>query len=329
MPHLTNLTCHLLQQETDDDSHALIDVINQLTLASKIISREINKAGLTNFLGSAGKINVQDEEQMKLDEYANDVFTEILRQSPYVAAVGTEECEEMIFFDDEFHHSRGRYVVYMDPVDGSSNIDVNVSIGTNFAIFKKELGKWPVTEADYLQPGKNAVAAGYIVYGASTMLVYSTGQGVNGLTLDPSIGEYILSHPNMKIPQKNAVYSTNESYSPHWSPELQNYITELKTSEHPPTARYIGSLVADFHRNLLKGGIYLYPADAKKPAGKLRLMYEGIPFAYLAEQAGGYASDGKQSILEIVPTSVHQRTPLFVGNKEEVKKLETIQSGTT
>jgi fructose-1,6-bisphosphatase I len=322
MPQLTNLTCHLLQQEIDDDTHALVDVINQLTLASKIISREINKAGLTSFMGSTGVTNVQDEEQQKLDEYADEVFIKILRQSPYTAAVGTEEQEEMIFFDDEYHRERGRYIVYMDPIDGSSNIDVNVSVGTNFAIFKKEVGKWPVTESDYLQPGKNAVAAGYIVYGASTMLVYSTGNGVHGLTLDPSIGEYILSHPNMTYPENNTIYSVNESYSPDWNPALKNYIEELKTEDKPPTARYIGSLVADFHRNLLKGGVYLYPADSKKPEGKLRLMYEGIPFAYLAKQAGGYASDGTQDVLEIVPTSIHQRLPLFVGNVSEVRKIE-------
>lgn len=326
MTSLTNLTWHLLQQDTSTDTHSLVSVINQLSLAAKIISGDINRAGLVNILGSTGTINVQDEEQQKLDDYANDVFKELLRQSPYVAAVGTEEDEEMTSFEDDFHRETGQYIVYMDPVDGSSNIDVNVSIGTNFCIFKKPVGEWPLKPEHYLQPGKNVVAAGYVVYGASTMLVYSIGNGVDGLTLDPSIGEFVLSHPQITIPDKQKYYSVNESYSPHWQSELKKYIESLKVQEKPASARYIGSLVADFHRNLLKGGLYLYPADAKQPQGKLRLMYEGIPFAYLAEQAGGYGSDGHQNILDIVPESIHQRTPFFVGNTAMVQAVEKILS---
>lgn len=322
MPFLQNVTCKLLQTESDDDSHGLIDVINQLILAAKIISRDINKAGLTDVLGSTGTTNVQQEEQQKLDAKADEIFIELMRQSPYVSAVGTEEQDQMIIFDDAFHADRGRYIVFMDPVDGSSNIDVNVSIGTNFCIFRRQSDQGqPLTEQDYLQPGKNAVAAGYVVYGASTMLVYSTGKGVDGFTLDPSIGEFILSHPQMVFPDAASIYSINDSYSPGWPESLHSFIESLKTQDKPLTARYIGSLVADFHRNLLKGGIFLYPADKKKPEGKLRLMYEGIPFAFLAEQAGGYATNGTQNILEIVPTSVHQRTPLFVGNKKLVEAI--------
>lgn len=323
MKPLINVANHLLQQHDQSTEH-LSQVLNQLILASKVLSREINKAGLTSYLGSNQVVNVQGEEQQKLDEYANTIFIELLRQSPYVTAVGTEESEELVIFDDQLHQQQGRFIVYVDPVDGSSNIDVNVSIGTNFVVFEKPVGKWPLEPNDYLQPGNKAVAAGYMVYGASTMLVYSTGQGVHGFTLDLSLGEYLLSHPNITIPDQLEIYSINDSYSPSWSSSFANYIEELKSLPHPPTARYIGSLVADFHRNLLKGGIYLYPADKKKPEGKLRLMYEGIPFAFLAEQAGGYASNGQQNILDIIPTNIHQRTPLFVGNFNQIKEIEQL-----
>lgn len=328
MHSITNLTSHWLQQEGDQSSdssnHQLISVINQLVLASKIISREINRAGLTGILGSTGSVNVQQEEQQKLDDYANQLFIELLRQCPFVAAVATEESEDIVIFDDPIHQSQGKYILYVDPIDGSSNIDVNVSVGTNFAVFAKPNDKWPLIPSDYLQPGSQTVAAGYMVYGASTMLVYSIGQGVHGFTLDQSLGEYLLSHTHISIPDKLEVYSINESYSPVWDKPFAQYIEQLKSQPNPPTARYIGSLVADFHRNLLKGGIYLYPADQQKPEGKLRLMYEAIPFAYLAEQAGGYGSNGQHSILDITPTSIHQRTPLFVGNKKEVIKLEQL-----
>jgi fructose-1,6-bisphosphatase I len=321
---IVNLTSHVQQYDTNDEAHGLSNVLNQLVLASKIISREINRAGLTEVLGSTGSINVQQEEQQKLDAYANDIFIDLLRQSPFVAAVATEESEELVIFDDEFHREQSRYILYIDPVDGSSNIDVNVSVGTNFVIFRKSPGVWPLTSTDYLQPGKNALAAGYVVYGASTMLVYSTGQGVHGFTLDPTLGEYLLSHPTITIPDKLSMYSVNESYSLSWSPTFTKYIEQLKARTNPPTSRYIGSLVADFHRNILKGGIYLYPADTKQPEGKLRLMYEAIPFAFLAEQAGGYGSNGKESILEITPQHIHQRTPLFVGNTSEIKAIEKL-----
>ncbi len=324
MPQLTNLTSHLFQNlDYDPQSHQLADVINRLVIASKMLSRDINKAGLADILGEAGSQNTTGDDQVKLDVHADELMIELLKQSPYVAAVATEESEDFITFNDDFHSS-AEYIVYIDPVDGSSNVDVNVSVGTNFLIYRRvsEVGS-SLTDQDYFQLGKNAVSAGYIVYGSSTMLVYSTGQGVHGLTLDPEIGEFLLTHPNMKFPEKCGIYSVNEAYYSRWSPEMQQFVDKLKTTPGI-TARYIGSLVADFHRNLLKGGIYLYPADSKKPEGKLRMMYEAIPFAYLAEQAGGYASDGTQSILEMAPTELHQRTPLFVGNEEITRSVEEI-----
>jgi fructose-1,6-bisphosphatase I len=334
MQTITNLASHLLQQHQHSNEH-LTQIINQLVLASKVISRDINRAGLTSILGSNQVTNIQGEEQQKLDDYANRLFIELLHQSPYVRAVGTEESEELVVFDDQLHREHGRFIVYVDPIDGSSNIDVNVSIGTNFVIFEKPTSTNSDTKttshtslepADYLQPGKNAVAAGYVVYGASTMLVYSTGHGVHGFTLDQALGEYLLSHPTITTPASVEIYSLNESYSPDWDVTFAAYINQLKTKPKPPTARYIGSLVADFHRNLLKGGIYLYPADKQKPEGKLRLMYEAIPFAYLAEQAGGYGSNGTQSILEIIPTQIHQRTPLFIGHRPTIIELEKLLS---
>jgi fructose-1,6-bisphosphatase I len=321
MHNITNISAHLLDQEHDQATHALIDVINQLVLASKMISKDINRAGLTTILGSTGQTNVQDEEQQKLDAYADDLFIDILKQSPHVCAVATEEKPDLIPFDEDFHKD-GQYIVYMDPIDGSSNIDVNVSIGTNFAIFKRKSASGKLTKEDYLQPGKDVIGAGYVVYGASTMLVYSIGNGVHGFTLEPSVGEFLLSHPDIKIPNKLSYYSINEAYEPRWDNHTKQFIQQLKQHSDAPSARYIGSLVADFHRNLLKGGIYLYPADTKNPNGKLRLMYEAIPFSYLAQQAGGYGTDGKQSILEIVPTEVHQRVPLIVGNEEMIKKFK-------
>lgn len=317
---MKNVTEYFLSQ--GEDNRELAEVLNQVIVASKRISSHINRAGLTDKLGSTQLVNIQDEEQMKLDAYADELFTKILGQSPHVAAVGTEETEELVIFDDSTHKKNGRYIVFLDPVDGSSNIDVNVSVGTNFAIYEKPVGKWPLEESDYLKPGKEVVAAGYLVYGASTMLVFSIGNGVQGFTLDPHIGEFILSHTDMTIPDQCSYYSVNESYYHQWNKEMQSYVDSLKQRSNPPGGRYIGSLVADFHRNLLKGGIYLYPATINKPEGKLRLLYEGIPFAYLAEQAGDYGSDGKQSILNITPTSIHQRTPFFVGNMQEVMTIE-------
>ena len=322
---LTNLTHHLLDQHGhDQDARNLATIINQIVIASKIISREVNKAGLVDILGSAGKTNIQDEEVQKLDEYTNTICIELLRQIPQVKAVGSEEMEKMVIFKD--HKATAQYVVLLDPLDGSSNIDVNVSIGTIFAIYKKQSKGISFKKSDYLQPGSNLVASGYTLYGSSTMLVYTSGYGLHGFTLDPSIGEFLLSHEHIKFPKMGKYYSINESYTPKWTEGIKKYVDEVKTNKDvtkkPKNARYIGSLVADFHRNLLKGGVFLYPSDKKNPHGKLRLMFEAIPFAFMAEQAGGYASNGTQSILTIEPKELHQRVPLFIGNKADVKRVE-------
>lgn len=330
MPPITNLTDYLLKAHFfTQESREMAEILNQIVVAAKLVSHKTNRAGLTDILEATGKINVQEEEVQKLDEYAHDVFVKLLKQSPYVKAVGSEEEAEMIVFDEDYH-DQAQYIVHLDPLDGSSNIDVNVSVGTNFLIFRKQILGKKLLKRDYLQPGKNAVCAGYILYGSSTMLVYSTGQGVHGFTLDPNIGEFLLSHENITLPKKSGIYSVNESYQPKWDKILADHIKQMKTDQDisgkPKTARYIGSLVADFHRNLLKGGIFLYPADKKHANGKLRLLYEGIPFAFLIKAAGGYASDGQQDILEIVPTKLHQRTPLFIGNKPDVEMIEKLLS---
>ncbi len=328
-PNIINLTRQLLEKNTySEECLELANIINQLALAAKLVSREVTKAGLVDILGKTGDTNVQQEQVQKLDVFANNTFIELLRQSPYVKAVGSEEMPELVEFN-EFYHQDSQYIVHLDPLDGSSNIDVNVSVGTNFVIFERRDQGDTLTKNDYLQPGKNAVCAGYVVYGSSTMLVYSNGKGVHGFTLDPSIGEFILSHPDIKLPAVSTIYSINESYYAKWSKKLTKHVDSYKNEKNKNgkvrTARYIGSLVADFHRNLLKGGIFLYPADQKHPNGKLRLLYEGIPFAYLIEQAGGYASNGKESVLDIKPQELHQRIPLFIGNKTDVEAVENLE----
>jgi fructose-1,6-bisphosphatase I len=254
---------------------------------------------------------VQGEAQQKLDVYANDLFLRMMRTQGAVCAVASEENDDIVHFDNG-----GKYVVTMDPLDGSSNIDVNVSIGTIFSIYKRISTGPKATLEDFLQPGRAQVAAGYIVYGSSTMLVYSTGHGVNGFTLDPSIGTFCLSHPNMTSPADGKIYSINEGNWYEFSDGVRNYIDGCKQKKM--SARYIGSLVADFHRNLLKGGVYLYPGTAKAPKGKLRLLYEANPLAFLAEQAGGKATDGTARILDLMPTELHQRTPLYIGSSQMV-----------
>lgn len=313
MNTITNLTHHLLEQHNHSSaSRDLAEILNQLALAGKIISRDINKAGLVDILGSTGKINPQNEEMQKLDEYANTLFIEILRQIPHIRAVGSEELPEIISFDE--HKATGQYIVLFDPLDGSSNIDVNVSVGTIFSIFKKKSKGFDLEKSDYLQPGKNLVAAGYLLYGSSTMLVYSASKGVHGFTLDPSIGEFLLSHPHIKVPQEATYYTINESYSPTWEQKTHDLVTSLKKQKL--NARYVAAMVADCHRNLLKGGLFIFPATSKYPQGKIRLMYEAIPFTYIYTQAGGYGSNGEQDILQIQPQTLHQRTPVFIGNTE-------------
>lgn len=302
-------------------SGELSRLLSSIKIASKIVNREVNKAGIADILGKAGNENVQGEEQMKLDVFANDVFIDALSHREIVCGVASEENENFITIKGGENPGLSNYVVLIDPLDGSSNVDVNVSVGTIFSIYRRvsAVGT-PVRIEDFLQKGENQVAAGYVIYGSSTMLVYTTGNGVHGFTLDPSVGTYFLSHPDMKYPEKGKVYSTNEGNTQKFSPGVREYISFCQ--EEGYTSRYIGSLVADFHRNMIRGGIYMYPATATAPNGKLRLLYECNPIAFLAEQAGGKASNGLQRILELQPTELHQRVPLFCGSKEMVEKVE-------
>ncbi len=290
-------------------------ILEQIAFAAKIISREVNKAGLVNILGSAHSQNVHGETQQKLDVYANDQVIKALDPTGKVCAMASEELEEAIPVSDK--SLEGKYAVVFDPLDGSSNIDVNVSIGTIFGIYKRNEGEDPLKSL--LKKGRELVAAGYVIYGSSTMFVYTTGNGVNGFTLDPSVGEFLLSHPDIKIPEYGKIYSINESNFDRWPEGIKEYVKFIRN--HPDrqyTARWIGSFVADFHRNLLKGGVFLYPENSKNPKGKLRLLYEAIPMAFIVEQAGGKATDGKRNILDIQPESLHERIPLVIGSKYEV-----------
>lgn len=305
------------QQDFPYASGDLSILLTHMGVASKIIHREVNKAGLVKtILGDVGTQNVQGEDQKKLDVYANDQFIELWKNSGMVAGIGSEENDDFIAFDGEAQ--KGKYVILMDPLDGSSNIDVNVSIGTIFSIFRRVTKEGPVQMEDFLQKGTEQVAAGYVVYGSSTMLVYTTGRGVNGFTLDASIGEYCLSHRLLESPKMGRIYSVNEGNLKIMSKGVQEYISLCQDRTY--SGRYIGSLVADFHRNLMKGGIYIYPGTTKAPNGKLRLLYECNPLAFLAEQAGAIASDGNQRIMEIEPKELHQRAPLFIGSKDMVEE---------
>ncbi len=303
-----------IKNKQDEFSFAtgeLSQILRDIGLAGKIINREISRAGLVDLGGSVGEQNIQGETQQKLDVIANIRFKRALRNGGEVCAIVSEEDDGII----DLNNPHGKYIVAIDPLDGSSNIDVNVSIGTIFSVYRRlSSAGGPVLKEDVLQKGSKQVAAGYLLYGSSTMLVYSTGHGVNGFTYDPSLGEFFLSHPDMKTPADGSIYSVNEGGSFHFSSEVRDYIQYCK--ENNFTARYIGSLVGDFHRNLLKGGIYLYPATAKSPKGKLRLLYECNALSYLIEQAGGKATDGQGNrILDILPKDLHQRTPFFIGSK--------------
>ena len=306
----------------------LSGLLRDIGLAAKRVHVEVNKAGLVDILGDAGTMNVQGEEVKKLDIFANNQFMGVLRHGISCAGIGSEELDDVVIFDDDISNN-SKYVCLFDPLDGSSNIDVNVSIGTIFSVYRRvsELGK-PATKVDFLQEGIKQVAAGYVIYGSSTMLVYATRRGVNGFTLDQSIGEFTLSHPDIKCPEKGKIYSVNHGNFFQYEQKVQDYIhvCQRKTKETggPYTQRYIGSMVADVHRNLIKGGIFMYPGTTDKPKGKLRLMYECNPFAFILEIAGGKATDGKQRILEIVPTDVHQRTPMFIGSKLMMEEMESL-----
>jgi fructose-1,6-bisphosphatase I len=300
-------------------------LLRDIGIAAKIVNREVNKAGLMDILGDVGTNNIQGEEQKKLDVYANEQFISALQSGGECCAIASEENDDIVHIDNEVSKN-AKYVVAIDPLDGSSNIDVNVSIGTVFSIYRRISLSGPATMNDFLQKGTDQVAAGYITYGSSTMLVYTTGKGVNGFTLDPSIGEFCLSHPDMMSPNEGKIYSINEGNYVHFPEGVKKYIkycqVEDDASSRPYSSRYIGSLVSDFHRNLIKGGIYVYPSTFKSPKGKLRLLYECNPLAMIVEQAGGRATDGFTRILEIQPKSLHQRTPLFIGSLNMVNKAE-------
>ncbi|HGS4800915.1 TPA: class 1 fructose-bisphosphatase [Vibrio cholerae] len=315
------------QHDFPHASGELSSLLASIRLAAKIVNREINKAGLADIIGASGNDNIQGEEQQKLDLYANEKFKAALEARDQVCGVASEEEDEAVAFSKELNKN-AKYVVLMDPLDGSSNIDVNVSVGTIFSIYRRvsPVGT-PPTQEDFLQPGNKQVAAGYVIYGSSTMLVYTTGNGVNGFTYDPSLGTFYLSHENMRIPENGKIYSINEGNYIRFPTGVKKYIKfcqeNVPEEGRPYTSRYIGSLVADFHRNLLKGGIYLYPSTQSHSNGKLRLLYECNPMAFLIEQAGGLASDGARRIMDIKPTELHQRVPFFVGSKNMVHKVET------
>lgn len=333
MNGVTTLNEFILERQSEFPfaTGELTRLLSDISLAAKIIHRDVNRAGLVDILGEEGATNVQGEDQKKLDVIADEVFIKTLRSGGEVCAIASEENDVHVVFENE-RSKKGKYVVLFDPLDGSSNIDVNVSIGTIFSIYrrKSEVGS-PADLNDILQPGTEQVAAGYVIYGSSTMLVYTTGFGVNGFTLDPSIGEFCLSHPQIKMPESGKIYSMNEGNIDLCEKGVQEYISYCQnknaTKKHPFTGRYIGSLVADFHRNLIKGGIYIYPSTTKSPKGKLRLLYECNPLAFIAEQAGGLASDGHKRIMEIEPKKLHQRVPYFVGSKKMVEMAERALQG--
>lgn len=309
----------------------LSNLLRDIGLAAKRIHVEVNKAGLVDILGDYGTTNVQGEEVKKLDIFANNQLVGVLRHGISCAGVGSEEMDDIVVFNDETSN-RSKYVCLFDPLDGSSNIDVNVSIGTIFSVFRRvsELGK-PATEEDFLQQGNKQIAAGYIIYGSSTMLVYATRRGVNGFTLDQSIGEFTLSHPDIKCPEAGKFYSVNHGNFFKMALPVQQYITACqkkdKTNGGPYTQRYIGSMVADVHRNLIKGGIFMYPGTVIKPMGKLRLMYECNPFAFIVEKAGGKATNGEMNVLDIQPTALHQRTSFFIGSIRMMEELKLYLAG--
>lgn len=325
MNQIVTLGEFIIQKQSDfpGSTGEFSSLLSAIRLASKIVNQQVNKAGLMkNLLGSVGQTNIQGEDQQKLDVFANSQFIKALEGRKVVCGIASEENEEFIPINND-----GRYIIAMDPLDGSSNIDVNVSIGTIFSIYNRvtPVGH-QVRAEDFLQKGSAQIASGYIIYGSSTMLVYTSGNGVNGFTYDPGIGVYFLSHPDMKFPTAEKIYSMNEGNINQCNQGVRDYINYCqqsdKTTNRPYSGRYIGSLIADFHRNLIKGGIYLYPSTTDAPNGKLRLLYEGNPLAFIAEQAGGKATNGSQRIMDIKPTSLHQRVPLIIGPEKMVNKAE-------
>ncbi|MFZ4620787.1 MAG: class 1 fructose-bisphosphatase [Bacteroidota bacterium] len=323
---IVTLERHIIEAERQHPgaSGNFTNILRDLSLAIKIIWREVSKAGLVNILGVAGTQNVSGDTVKKLDVYADETIFRAMDHGGHLCVMASEEHESIISIPDQY--PKGKYVLLYDPLDGSGNIDANVSIGTIFSIYRRVSNGGNGTIDDVLQPGYKQIAAGYVVFGSSTMLVYTAGDGVHGFTLDPSIGEFLLSHENIKIPKRGQIYSVNEGNYKWWGNGVKKYIKHLqdedKATSRPYTSRYIGSLVADFHRNMLYGGIYLYPGDSRNKNGKLRLMYENNPLAFICEQAGGRAIDGEKRILDVVPTELHQRTPLFIGSEEDVTLCE-------
>lgn len=330
MPYETGITLtkfimeeQMLHPEATGEFSALL---SELIVCAKIISREVNKAGLVEILGLTGKKNVQGEEVQKLDEFANDTIIKNMSHTGHLCVMASEEVEEPIPIPEKY--PKGKYVLLFDPLDGSSNIDANAPIGTIFSIHRRKSSGEDGCMEDLLQPGRDQACAGYFLYGASTMMIYTTGTGVHGFTLDPSIGEFLLSHPDIKIPQKGKYYSVNEGNYNYWQPEVQKFVDYLKTpaeGRSPHGTRYIGSLVADFHRTLLYGGIFMYPMDYKdpqKPKGKLRLLYEVAPMSFVIEQAGGAASTGTMRTMDVEPEKLHQRVPIFIGSRTEMGIME-------
>ncbi len=323
MSTVTTIERFILDHQPEFARGELTTLLYDIALAAKIIASKTNRAGLVDILGEAGETNVQGEAQQKLDIFADNIIRQLCDHTGRLCLMVSEEREEPIYIPERYE--KGSYVMVYDPLDGSSNIDVNVSVGTIFGIYRCVDQQLRGRVEDALQPPRDLVAAGYILYGSSTMLVYSTGDGVHGFTLNPEYGEFLLSHPNMRLPEPPAYFSVNSSYYPRWSPGVRRFADWLQgVGDSPPSlsARYIGSLVADFHRNLLRGGIFCYPAESLRDAGKLRLLYEAGPLAFLIEHAGGYASNGRGPILDITPTELHQRTALFIGNRSLVEQVE-------
>ena len=321
----TSLDRHILERgrHAPGATGEFTGLFQQIGLAAKLIASRVSRAGLSNILGMTGDVNVQGEMVAKLDDYANDTLVKAVEAGGYVCAMGSEEIAEIIHVPEQY--PKGKYVLLFDPLDGSGNIDINASIGTIFSVFhRRSEGDGPGELRDLLQPGRELVAAGYVIYGSSTMFVYSTGDGVFGFTYDPSVGEFFLSHDNIHIPDQGSTYSVNEGNYHKWEPGVQQWVDWVKKPEEgtsrPYSHRYIGAMVADLHRTLLRGGIFAYPGDRRKPQGKLRLLYEAAPFAFLVEAAGGAASDGRRRILDIEPEELHQRTPLFIGSKRDVEE---------
>jgi len=332
----TTIIQHLLNEQRDNPkaSGAFTLLISELIVAAKVISREVNKAGLVDILGATGDINVQEEQVQKLDIFANRTIIDRMQHIGEICCMGSEEVADLIDIPPQY--PKGDYILLFDPLDGSSNIDVNVSIGTIFGIYKREHKESDINIllSEALQPGIRQVAAGYFLYGSSSIMVYTTGNGVHGFTLHPSVGEFLLSHRNIRIPEKGGIYSVNEGNNQFWDEKTRALIDYFKTKDaetgRPYTSRYVGSLVSDFHRNLLKGGIFMYPSDLKDPgksSGKLRLMFEANPLAMVVEQAGGYASNGHEPILDIPPEELHQRVPLYIGSRRDVELAEEFISG--